>query len=56
MTIPQLQAMPAGDQARKMNLVKYGFRLPSAMDHRPLAFAELENKLGRLTKKLKVEG
>lgn len=47
MTIPQLQAMPAGDKARKMNLVNYGFRLPSAIDHRPLAFAELENKLGR---------
>lgn len=47
MTIPQLQAMPAGDKARKMNLVNYGFRLPSALDHRPLAFAELENKLSR---------
>ena len=47
MTIPQLQAMPSGDKARKMNLVNYGFRLPSAIDHRPLAFAELENKLGR---------
>ena len=47
MTIPQLQAMPAGDKARKTNLVKYGFRLPSALDHRPLNFSELECKVGR---------
>jgi excinuclease ABC subunit B len=47
MTIPQLQAMPAGDKARKTNLVKYGFRLPSALDHRPLNFSELEARLGR---------
>ena len=47
MTIPQLQAMPAGDRARKTNLVKYGFRLPSAADHRPLGFEELEVRLGR---------
>jgi excinuclease ABC subunit B len=45
MTIPQLQAMPSGDKARKMNLIKYGFRLPSAIDHRPLNFQELESKL-----------
>ena len=45
MTIPQLQAMPAGDKARKSNLIKYGFRLPSAIDHRPIGFTELENKL-----------
>jgi len=47
MTIPQLQAMPAGDKARKSNLIKYGFRLPSAIDHRPIGFTELENKLWR---------
>lgn len=47
MTIPQLQAMPAGDKARKSNLINYGFRLPSAIDHRPIGFTELENKLWR---------
>ncbi len=47
MTIPQLQAMPAGDKARKSNLVNYGFRLPSASDHRPLGFEELEIRLWR---------
>ena len=47
MTLPQLQAMPSGDRARKINLIKYGFRLPSAIDHRPINFSELENKLDR---------
>lgn len=47
MTIPQLQAMPAWDKSRKTNLVKYGFRLSSALDHRPLNFKELESKLWR---------
>ena len=47
MTIPQLQAMPAWDKARKTNLTKYWFRLPSAMDHRPLWFKELEKKVWR---------
>ena len=42
MTIPQLNAMAQGDRARKNNLIKYGFRLPSAIDHRPLRFEELE--------------
>ena len=41
--IPQLQAMFRGDQSRKKNLVDYGFRLPSAMDNRPLKFEEVEN-------------
>jgi excinuclease ABC subunit B len=41
-TIPQLNAMYAGDRARKTNLVEYGFRLPSAMDNRPLQFTEFE--------------
>jgi len=39
-TLPQLRAMYNGDQARKKNLVEYGFRLPSAMDNRPLKFEE----------------
>ena len=47
MTLPQLQAMPSGDRARKINLIKYWFRLPSAIDHRPINFSELENKLDR---------
>jgi len=47
MTIPQLQAMPAWDKARKTNLVKYWFRLPSALNHRPLNFYELEARLWR---------
>lgn len=41
-TIPQLGAMYKGDRARKENLVKYGFRLPSALDNRPLQFPEFE--------------
>lgn len=48
MTIPQLQAMPSGDRARKVNLIKYWFRLPSAIDHRPINFGELESKLWRI--------
>ncbi|MFA5747622.1 MAG: DEAD/DEAH box helicase family protein [Candidatus Absconditabacterales bacterium] len=46
MTLPQLRAMPEGDKSRKNNLIKYGFRLPSASDHRPLNFQELEYILG----------
>ena len=46
MTIPQLRAMAQGDRARKNNLIRYGFRLPSAIDHRPLRFEELEATLG----------
>lgn len=42
MTIPQLRAMPEGDRARKKNLIDFGFRLPSASDHRPLNFDELQ--------------
>lgn len=41
-TIPQIGGMYRGDQARKVNLVDYGFRLPSAIDNRPLMFAEFE--------------
>ncbi len=44
-TIPQVKAMYNGDQARKKVLVDYGFRLPSAMDNRPLKFEEFEQKL-----------
>lgn len=42
MTIPQLQAMPKADKSRKINLIDHGFRLPSAIDHRPINFQELE--------------
>lgn len=42
-TLPQIRAMWGGDRARKVNLVDYGFRLPSAMDNRPLTFDEFEN-------------
>jgi len=41
-TIPQLQGMYHGDRSRKEQLVKYGFRLPSALDNRPLTFEEFE--------------
>jgi excinuclease ABC subunit B len=41
-TIPQVRGMYGGDRARKLNLVNYGFRLPSAMDNRPLNFSEFE--------------
>ena len=44
-TIPQVKAMYNGDRARKMNLVDYGFRLPSALDNRPLKFTEFEEKV-----------
>jgi len=42
-TIPQVGGMYGGDRSRKINLVEYGFRLPSAMDNRPLNFTEFEN-------------
>jgi excinuclease ABC subunit B len=44
-TIPQVRAMWGGDRARKTTLVEYGFRLPSAIDNRPLSFLEFEGKL-----------
>jgi excinuclease ABC subunit B len=44
-TIPQVRGMWGGDRARKLNLVNYGFRLPSAMDNRPLNFAEFEQMI-----------
>lgn len=44
-TIPQVRAMYGGDRSRKQNLVEYGFRLPSALDNRPLKFEEFESML-----------
>lgn len=44
-TIPQIRAMYGGDRARKTNLVEFGFRLPSAVDNRPLRFEEFESML-----------
>ncbi|HWP85467.1 MAG TPA: excinuclease ABC subunit UvrB, partial [Terriglobia bacterium] len=44
-TVPQLRGMYEGDQTRKRNLVEYGFRLPSALDNRPLNFAEFEQRV-----------
>jgi excinuclease ABC subunit B len=46
-TIPQIRAMYKGDQSRKRTLVEYGFRLPSAMDNRPLNFEEFESRVGQ---------
>ena len=48
MTIPQIGAMYAGDRSRKETLVEYGFRLPSALDNRPLNFGEFEQKIDRM--------
>lgn len=47
-SVPQIRGMYAGDRARKMNLVQYGFRLPSALDNRPLEFTEFESKINQL--------
>ena len=46
-SIPQVRAMYGGDRSRKENLVEYGFRLPSAMDNRPLQFNEFESMIGQ---------
>ena len=46
-TVPQIRAMYNGDRARKDTLVKYGFRLPSAYDNRPLLFEEFESRIGQ---------
>jgi excinuclease ABC subunit B len=46
-SLPQIGAMYAGDRARKQNLVDYGFRLPSAMDNRPLKYEEFEQRVGQ---------
>jgi len=45
-TIPQIRGMYAGDQARKKNLVEFGFRLPSALDNRPLRYEEFDERVG----------
>jgi excinuclease ABC subunit B len=47
-TVPQIRGMYAGDQSRKRTLVEYGFRLPSAMDNRPLNFEEWERRTGQI--------
>ena len=47
-TIPQLQGMYYGDRSRKETLVEYGFRLPSALDNRPLKFEEFEERIGQV--------
>ena len=47
-TLPQVRAMYNGDRARKQNLVDYGFRLPSALDNRPLKFEEFEKKINQV--------
>ncbi|MDX9771122.1 MAG: excinuclease ABC subunit UvrB [Tenuifilaceae bacterium] len=46
-TLPQVRAMYGGDNSRKQNLVEYGFRLPAAIDNRPLKFDEFENLVGQ---------
>ncbi len=48
MTIPQIRAMYAGDRSRKTTLVDYGFRLPSALDNRPLNFEEFEQRIDQM--------
>ncbi|HYX08557.1 MAG TPA: excinuclease ABC subunit UvrB, partial [Bacteroidales bacterium] len=47
-TIPQIRAMYGGDHSRKQNLVEYGFRLPAAIDNRPLKFEEFEDLVGQI--------
>ncbi|MDR3246324.1 MAG: excinuclease ABC subunit UvrB [Prevotellaceae bacterium] len=47
-TVPQIRAMYGGDRSRKQNLVEYGFRLPAAMDNRPLKFDEFESIVGQI--------
>lgn len=46
--VPQIRGMYAGDESRKKNLVEYGFRLPSALDNRPLRFPEFEARVGQV--------
>lgn len=48
MTLPQIQGMYHGDISRKQTLVDYGFRLPSALDNRPLSFLEFEDRIGQI--------
>ena len=46
--VPQIDGMNKGDRARKIPLVEYGFRLPSALDNRPLTFAEWDSMIGQI--------
>jgi excinuclease ABC subunit B len=48
MTVPQIGGMFGGDRSRKEELIKYGFRLPSALDNRPLSFSEFEQRMGQV--------
>jgi excinuclease ABC subunit B len=48
MTVPQIGGMYGGDRSRKEELIKYGFRLPSALDNRPLSFGEFEERMGQV--------
>ncbi|MEX2030222.1 MAG: excinuclease ABC subunit UvrB [Anaerolineales bacterium] len=48
MSVPQVAGMYAGDRSRKQTLVDYGFRLPSALDNRPLSFREFESRIGQV--------
>ena len=48
MSVPQIRGMYAGDRARKQTLVEHGFRLPSAIDNRPLKFEEFDKKIGQI--------
>ncbi len=47
-TVPQIGAMYAGDRARKLTLIEHGFRLPSALDNRPLTFEEFQARIGQV--------
>jgi excinuclease ABC subunit B len=47
-TVPQLRGMHAGDRSRKQTLVEYGFRMPSALDNRPLTFEEFEHRMNQV--------
>ena len=47
-TVPQVRGMWGGDRARKLNLVNFGFRLPSALDNRPLNFSEFEQIINQV--------
>ena len=47
-TVPQVRGMYAGDRSRKQTLVDYGFRLPSALDNRPLNFSEFEDRIDQM--------
>ena len=47
-TVPQVRGMFRGDKSRKENLIEYGFRLPSALDNRPLHFEEFEKRINQV--------